>query len=453
MSKRLTTEAFVCKAKEVHGETYDYSLVEYVSRDSKVTIICKVHGVFEQIPGNHLSGKGCRKCSTIKGSIKRNLGTGEFIKRALKVHGNTYDYSMVQYIAVKVPVKVKCMQHGLFEQIPGNHLQGNGCPMCGISKTRVMSTEEFIDKARIVHNTTYDYSQTEYKYSHTELKILCNTHGLFYQTPTTHLKGSGCPKCAVDKSTLPLKDFITRAGYVHNNLYDYSQVKTGNNRSKANIGCRVHGLFLQRVNTHLNGGGCPKCAVDKSMLPLKDFITRARYVHNNLYDYSQVKTGNTSSKASIGCRIHGLFLQRLDTHLNGGGCPKCANGKRVSVLAGTMPDKGNTWKVYFLKFIGYNDTFLKIGITHRTIGKRFSPVAYKDFKVESIFIVKDLSIEDALSLEKAMLDTYESYKYILPKAMIFPGKTELLRHDAKLINKIIKDLENYEQFVRTTYIL
>jgi len=60
---RKTTEQFINDAKEVHGDKYDYSKVEYIKAKSKVIIICPKHGEFLQMPNGHLSGQGCPKCN------------------------------------------------------------------------------------------------------------------------------------------------------------------------------------------------------------------------------------------------------------------------------------------------------------------------------------------------------------------------------------------------------
>lgn len=57
------SEVFAFKAKEVHGEKYDYSLVDFKRSDRKVTIVCPEHGAFEQTPSNHMLGTKCPKCS------------------------------------------------------------------------------------------------------------------------------------------------------------------------------------------------------------------------------------------------------------------------------------------------------------------------------------------------------------------------------------------------------
>lgn len=61
----------------------------------------------------------------------KKLTTKEFIERAINIHANGYDYSLVDYINTKTKVKIICLKHGLFEQIPNNHLSGMGCPICG----------------------------------------------------------------------------------------------------------------------------------------------------------------------------------------------------------------------------------------------------------------------------------------------------------------------------------
>lgn len=130
-------EEFVSKAKEVHGNKYDYSKVKYEKRHSKVTIVCPVHGEFEQIPTNHLSGKGCDKCAhETLGKTKRTK-FDKFISLGKKVHGNKYTYS--NYSKMSDFVTITCPIHGDFEQIGSSHISGCGCPKCaeyGFNKDR-----------------------------------------------------------------------------------------------------------------------------------------------------------------------------------------------------------------------------------------------------------------------------------------------------------------------------
>lgn len=127
MSKKLSIEEWIEKARKVHGDRYDYSKVEYVDAHTKVTITCPIHGDFIQTPNSHLNGGGCPKCG---GSMK--LTTQEFIARARKIHGDKYDYSKVDYINANTKVCIICPIHGEFWQTPSKHLNGRGCNECGI---------------------------------------------------------------------------------------------------------------------------------------------------------------------------------------------------------------------------------------------------------------------------------------------------------------------------------
>lgn len=143
MSKRLTTDDFITKSKEIHGDKYDYSNVDYINARTNVKIICKLHGVFNQSPDNHLHGKGCCICGLKKQVNDRTLSVKEFIDRANKVHNYKYNYSSVDYHNNRKNVSIICKIHGVFNQFPDNHLKGNGCPVCHhrISK----SENDFLD--------------------------------------------------------------------------------------------------------------------------------------------------------------------------------------------------------------------------------------------------------------------------------------------------------------------
>lgn len=142
LNTKKNTQQFIEKAREVHGDKYDYSKVEYKRKDIKVCIIChekdefgEEHGEFWQAPSNHIHDKsGCRKCNIGKLGANLQLTTEEFIKRAREVHGDRYDYSKVQYVNAKTKVCIICPRHGEFWQIPGSHLRERGCPKCKSSK-------------------------------------------------------------------------------------------------------------------------------------------------------------------------------------------------------------------------------------------------------------------------------------------------------------------------------
>lgn len=130
-ARRLTLEDFIQSAKKVHGDRYGYSKVFYLSYGAKVTIVCAEHGDFRQTPADHLSGKGCRKCASVKNGLYSRHTTGSFIEKAKEIHGDRYDYSLVSYSTGKDHVPIKCERHGVFHQLAYAHLNGQGCPVCG----------------------------------------------------------------------------------------------------------------------------------------------------------------------------------------------------------------------------------------------------------------------------------------------------------------------------------
>lgn len=132
---RKDEQWFQTRSETVHESKYDYSRVDYVNQYSKVTILCKTHGAFEQSPTDHLSGCGCPTCGLEKLREKFSLGKKEFIKRAKKIHGSKYDYSHVEYVNSKTPVEIRCKKHGPFAQTPEKHcLMARGCWACAESK-------------------------------------------------------------------------------------------------------------------------------------------------------------------------------------------------------------------------------------------------------------------------------------------------------------------------------
>ena len=133
MSKKLTTEEFIKRAKEIHGGKYDYSLADYKGYDKKIKIICPTHGVFEQSPDSHLRGRACPVCGKEKLSMLFSFPQEQLIKRAKEIHGDKYDYSLVDYKKAIVKVKIICPIHGIFEQSPDSHLRERGCPICNES--------------------------------------------------------------------------------------------------------------------------------------------------------------------------------------------------------------------------------------------------------------------------------------------------------------------------------
>lgn len=199
-------KAFIENSNKIHRNKYDYSLVEYVNAKTKVKILCKEHGVFEQEADSHVRGHGCKKC---KGGVK--ITKEEFVKNSINKHGDTYDYSLVEYKNNSTKIEIICKEHGKFEQTPNDHLTGYGCWKCGVNKrakTKTSNREKFIIKANKVHENKYDYSKLIYVSSRKKVEVICNIHGSFFQTANSHLNGSGCPECGESKGEEKIKKFL-----------------------------------------------------------------------------------------------------------------------------------------------------------------------------------------------------------------------------------------------------
>jgi len=332
------TPEFIKDARSVHGDKYDYSEVNYKNCTTKVTIICKEHGVFKQMPYSHLDGHGCSSCAIIIRSNNNRKTLEEFIENARSVHGDKYDYSKVDYIDTATNVTIICKIHGEFEQAPNNHfIQKQGCPICGVitssNKTR-KSTEKYIKDAKLVHGDRYDYSEVNYKSSHTKITIICKIHGEFEQDAGNHLGGANCYECSLitnsEKRKRTLEEFIDRSNIEHNNKYDYSETIYVNGTTKIKIICKIHGDFEQTPDSHLAGSGCIECSrihsAKKRTLTYDDFLKKSRLVHGDKYDYSNVVYTYSNIPVVIICKIHGEFMKTPIAHYNScRGCPKCSN--------------------------------------------------------------------------------------------------------------------------------
>lgn len=127
MRKPLTNMEFTEKAKEIHNDLYDYSLVDYINNRVKIKIRCKKHGIFEQTPKRHLVDKcGCKKCF----SGYKRIFIDDFLNRVSLIHGDKYDYSKVVFKTTKIKVEIICNKHGSFYLKPESHFKGRGCPIC-----------------------------------------------------------------------------------------------------------------------------------------------------------------------------------------------------------------------------------------------------------------------------------------------------------------------------------
>ena len=126
-----TRNNFIKDAKKMHGDKFDYSLVKYINMETKIKIICPIHGDFEQRPDSHLKTKGCPKCSY----DNQKSSYLDFIDKSNNIHNSVYCYTLTDYINSSTKVDIICPKHGIFSQNPNNHISKKyGCPFCRESK-------------------------------------------------------------------------------------------------------------------------------------------------------------------------------------------------------------------------------------------------------------------------------------------------------------------------------
>ena len=117
----VTTESFIAEAKEIYGDRYDYSKVDYINKEHRVTIVCPVHGDFQIYAREHLDGKGCPKCE--KGE--------KFIAKLKEKFGDKFGLEQFVYNSSTSPITLICSEHGSFSRTPTQILNSAwGCPEC-----------------------------------------------------------------------------------------------------------------------------------------------------------------------------------------------------------------------------------------------------------------------------------------------------------------------------------
>ena len=206
--EKITPDVFLRRANKVHNNKFQYDLTGFKNSQSKVKIYCEKHGWFEQSVLNHLFGTGCPDCANEIKSQKMSLTKEQFIENAIKVHGNKYDYSKVEYSNNKIHVCIICPEHGEFWQRPDMHIKGDGCPRCA---GRDKGLELFIKEAREIHGDKYDYSESVYISAETKIEIKCNYCGQkFWQKPWSHLQNHGCPYCNKSLGEQELNELLTK---------------------------------------------------------------------------------------------------------------------------------------------------------------------------------------------------------------------------------------------------
>lgn len=309
-NKKLTTNKFIQRANDIHDNKYDYSKSVYVNYGDNIIITCIKHGDFIKRVSKHLTGQGCQECSN-----KLRYTTNNFIKRAQQIHNFKYTYELVKIINANTKIIITCPIHGIFKQLPVGHINGKGCIRC--ANTVVSNTKEFIKKSNKIHNNKYNYYKSKYVNCGTKLIITCKTHGDFLQTPNSHLCGKGCIICSGTNSKT-IKEFIISAQLVHGSIYDYSKSAYNGSHSNVLIICKTHGKFYQAATTHLSGSGCQLCAKYGYKTTKLGTLYILRYANVNLSEDTFIKIGITNNFSQrfkrLKQRVKGIYtIQKIHT--------------------------------------------------------------------------------------------------------------------------------------------
>lgn len=203
----ISHEAWLARFAERFADRFDYSATEQITGSTqRITITCREHGPFVQQVYKHYNAteNPCKACRLRANGVKHRKGRDALIAEIHARFGDTYDCTEVEYEGYKLPVKLTCKLHGPFVQTPRMLRLGYGCSHCGIDRGRTARkfqvfarkpVADFLIDAQRIHGDRFTYEKVVHYSATSPVEITCPTHGPFWQTPTNHLTGHGCPRC------------------------------------------------------------------------------------------------------------------------------------------------------------------------------------------------------------------------------------------------------------------
>jgi len=277
-------------------------------------------------------------------------------------------------------------------------------------KTHEVFLEDLYKRSERYRNGEYTIVG-EYNTAKTPIDVLTK-YGVCSVTPDLLYRG-GMPtiKSAINKTEY----IVNRFKEVHGDEFDYSKVVYNGDPNHVEIVCNLHGSFFQAPTHHLAGASCPKCSaarLSKKFIKSKEqFISDAKVVHGERYDYSKLEYTGNKDLSTIICRLHGEFKQTPIKHLYGQNCPKCANDALRDLWAAKPPYKNNTATLYLVLFESDTEVFIKIGITKNTVKKRFCGKSWTDlYKITTVYEVVSLR-SLVWDMETTIKDQYSANTY------------------------------------------
>ena len=284
--------------------------------------------------------------------MSKKLSFEEFVERSNKTHENNdliYDESSFNGSHQKV--RIICPKHGEFWQIAKDHMNGQGCPICGREKSglqRRSNTEKFISSFKELYGNKLDLSKFVYTKSNIKSTVICPIHGEFEATPNNLLRGRGCPICGninkKVKQTISEQVFNERMEKIYGDSLTYDFSNYSNFGKKMEFVCSKHGSFEALPLNVLHGHGCPICGREKCSksrtMKFEEVLRRFKEVHGDTYTYDESTYKTSRKKMRIICPKHGEFWQIPMNHWGGQGCPVCKESKLEMELDKALTDNG-----------------------------------------------------------------------------------------------------------------
>ena len=284
--------------------------------------------------------------------MSKKLSFEEFVERSNKTHENNdliYDESSFNGSHQKV--RIICPKHGEFWQIAKDHMNGQGCPICGREKSglqRRSNTNKFISSFKELYGDKLDLSKFVYTKSNIKSTVICPIHGEFEATPNNLLRGRGCPICGninkKVKQTISEQVFNERMEKIYGDSLTYDFSNYSNFAEKMEFVCSKHGSFEALPLNVLHGHGCPICGREKCSksrtMKFEEVLRRFKEVHGDTYTYDESTYKTSRKKMRIICSKHGEFWQIPMNHWGGQGCPVCKESKLEMELDKALTDNG-----------------------------------------------------------------------------------------------------------------
>lgn len=384
--RKLSTAEFVLKAKEKHGNIYDYSSVVYNKAIEKVTVTCKKHGNFEITPNQHLNGGGCAFCGREKTTKASTYTHEQFLIRLQELHNGAIPFNIDSVSTAEASTLELSDEFGKYIMTRRALLKGSFPSV----HSAINKTSNTINRFRKKHKDKYNYDKFIYVAAQEKATLTCPLHGDFLLSADTHLQGVGCKECGnktrIQNQTHSREEFVNLANKKHSSFYTYENVTYNKSHIKVVVTCPLHGDFPVTPANHLKLRGCPVCRYEKTS------------VING-----EKSTGWSLSRWQKGGNISKFF---------------------------------DSFKVYFVKAYDKQECFYKIGRTYCTVDNRFESIPYF---YDVILITSHDDPKIIFDLENHLKRTFKAHKYKPLKP--FGGQHECFKFDDPTIQSVLREMQ------------